>query len=343
MTRPHRHVLAAILTCLACSPLALFAPRATRAEVVEVRPVHVPSSGRVPADVAQLLAGIPSEQTPAPGEHYPVSNEWRHDLWLPSVRALGGIFVGVGPDQCYTLAAMQEAELAILIDFDPQVPLVHRMYQVLVPRSASPDELVARFEDRNARATRALLEEALAGDERAPRVLSLFDHSRARWARYLRAVRRSVRDGVPGSWLADDALYARTRRMFEEGRIVSVNGDVTGSRTLYAIGAVARRLGLPVRVLYLSNAEQFFPYTPQFRVNVESLPFDERSVILRTFRARDAIYPARDRWHYVVEPALGFVGRLRDGLARSRALELEIVRVARSAPGGVQGLTVLDR
>ncbi len=332
-----RLALAALV--LVCATAANQLP--TRAQEATLAIGADPSQALSDAARARL-ARIPDENTPDPGEHYPVSNEWRHDLWLPAIRDLGGIFVGVGPDQCYTLAAMQNASLALLVDFDPQVPLVHRMYEILVPASDTPDALVARFSDDGARDTRALLEAGLANDPRRVAVLRLFDRNRPRWARYTRAVRRSVRDGVAGSWLSDATLYARVRALFQNGRIVARNGDVTGAQTMRAIGEVSRESGLPVRVLYYSNAEQFFTYTPQFIENVRALRTDERSIVLRTFRARGATYPARDRWHYVVEPTSGFLERLAGGLRRSRELEIEIVsrRRARGEPGG---LTTLAR
>jgi len=331
-----RLALAALV--IGCATAALEAP--SRAQEATLSVGTDPSQALSAATRARL-AQIPDENTPDPGEHYPVSNEWRHDLWLPAIRDLGGIFVGVGPDQCYTLAAMQNASLALLVDFDPQVPLVHRMYEILVPASDTPDALIARFSDDGARDARALLEQGLANDPRQAAILRLFDRNRPRWARYTRAVRRSVRDGVAGSWLADATLYARVRALFQNGRIVARNGDVTGAQTVPALGRGSRETGLPVRVPYYSNAEQFFTYTPQFVENVRGLRMDERSVVLRTFRARGATYPARDRWHYVVEPVSGFIERLGAGLRRSRELEIEIVsrRRARGEPGGFTTLT----
>jgi hypothetical protein len=332
---------ASLLVVVALVALTLLPARSHARRAAPGAAVAVPASGALSAELRARLARIPDEGTPDPGEHYPVSNEWRHDLWLPAIRDLGGIFVGVGPDQCYTLAAMQNASLALLVDFDPMVPLVHRMYAVLVPASDTPDALVARFQDANVRETRALLESGLAGDPQRDAVLRSFDRNRPRWARYVRAVQRSVREGVAGSWLADATLYARVRTMFQEGRIVARNGDVTGARTMREIGAISQELNEPVRVLYFSNAEQFFTYTPQFVENVRSFRTDERSIVLRTFRARGATYPARDRWHYVVHPMAGFLERLGAGLRRSRELELEIVR--RRTRGAAPGFTQLDR
>lgn len=327
-----------LTTLIAVASLAL-GPRApSRAQTIPFDPN--PSQPISEVAVARL-ARIADEHTPAPGEHYPVSNEWRHDLFFPSIRDLGGAFVGVGPDQCYTLAAMQNASLAFLVDFDPLVPLVHRMYEVLVPATETPEALVARFSSSSARETRALLERGLERDARRDAVLRLFERNRPRWERYLRAVRRSSHSGVAGSWLADPELYARVRSLFSNGRIVARNGDVTGNRTMRDVGEAARELGLVVRVLYLSNAEQFFAYSPQFLENVRHLPTDGQSVVLRTFRARGARYPARDRWHYVVQPVAGWVERMAAGLRRSRALEMEVVR--RRADDRVPGLTILER
>ena len=37
-------------------------------------------------------------------------------------------------------------------------------------------------------------------------------------------------------------------------------------------------LGVSVRVYYPSNAEEMWKFTPQYRTNVTSMPFDEQSV-----------------------------------------------------------------
>jgi hypothetical protein len=283
-----------------------------------------------------LLQAIPDEHTPMPPSHYPVSNEWRHDLWQPSIRDLGGIYVGVGADQGYTLAAMQNASLALMVDFDPVVPLVHRMYAVLIPVSDSPAALAERFSNARAQETRAMLETALAADPERVQILRLFDRTRTRWARYMGAVMRS-RYG--STWLGDATLYARVRALFQSGRIIARNGDVTSATTLREVGRVSQQLGMPVRVIYFSNAEQFFPYTPDFVLNMQAMNADERTVVLRTFRHRAATYPAGDRWHYVVEPFAGFRERLAGGLRHSRVLVSEIVAMHGETPG----LTVLAR
>jgi hypothetical protein len=323
-----------------CALAALALPRAASPALAQdAAPALADGATALSTEARRIAEEVPDEGTPDPGEHYPVSNEWRHDLWFPHVRDLGGAFVGVGSDQCYTLAAIQDARIAWMIDFDPMVPLVHRMYSVLVPRSETPEALVARFEERSAAATRALLLEHLAGDERVAR---MFDRHRARWLGYLTRVSRLRRDGAPTSWLSDPVLYARVRAMFVGGRIIARNGDVTGERTLRAIGSAARRLGEPVRVVYFSNAEQFFPYSSSVLANVRALPTDERTVLLRTFRDRNATYPAGDRWHYVVHRFGDFLDRVENaGYGHLRHIVADLVGGRRPARGD-DGLTIID-
>lgn len=284
----------------------------------------------LPPDIATPLTGealriataIPDEDTPDPGEHYPVSNEWRHDLWFEPLRDLGGAFVGVGTDQCYTLAAIQNAQMLWVVDFDPLVPVVHRMYDVLVRHSATPAELVARFDEANEEATLDLL----TSNGADPEVLRAYRRNRGRFFGYLTRVARIERDGVRGTWLSDPALYDRVRALFAGGRVVARNGDVTGTSALRAVGTAATSLGITVRALYFSNAEQFFRYTDDFQTNVRNLPTDERTVVLRTFRNRRATYPQFDTWHYLTEPMPDFLERLTLGYRRSTEIVADVLR-----------------
>lgn len=311
---------AALLGALA---LALVAARAPAQDAA----LFSPDPATPLSDAARAIAeGVPSEDTPEPDEHYPVSNEWRHDLWFDAIRDLGGAFVGVGTDQCYTLAAVQNASMVWIVDFDAVVPRVHRMYEVLVGASATPEELVARFDDEREDETAALLEAALAGDPEAREIVRMFRRNTGRFDGYLAHVARLRRDGAPTSWLSDPALYARIRTLFASHRIVARTGDVTGATTLRAVGAAASRLGVTVRALYFSNAEQFFRYTPDFRANVAALPTDARSVLLRTFRNRRAPYPDDDTWHFMVHPMPDFRERLDLGYWRSTEIVDDTLR-----------------
>lgn len=267
-----------------------------------------------------IVDAVPSETTPEPDAHYQVSNEWRHDLWFDSIRDLGGAFVGVGSDQGYTLAAIQNASLIWIVDYDAVVRHTHRMYGVLVGASATPEELLARFDEGAEDETRALLERELEGDPEVRGVVRAYLRNRGRFRGYLDHVSRLRRDGQATSWLSDPTLYARIRALFAAGRVIARTGDVTGTTTLRAVGEATRRLDVPVRVVYFSNAEAFFAYTRDFQANLESLPTDERAVVLRTFRSAQAPYPRRDTWHYLIESVTDFRERLALGYRRSEQI-----------------------
>ena len=292
---------------------------------------------------AQRIANdVPDEGTPNPGEHYPISNEFSHQLWFDHIRDLGGAFVGVGTDQCYTLAAVQNASMLWVVDFDPLVPVVHRIYSALVPAAETPEALVAYFDPAHRDATLALIGERLAGQADVAAVQRAFRRNHSRMHEYLQRVLRNRRGGVAASWLSDPVLYARIRALFSSGRVVARNGDVTADGAMRAVGRAARELGVTVRVIYFSNAEQFFPFTRDYRLNVEGLPTDERTVVLRTFREAGVPYPPGERWHYMVHPLSDMRARvMQHGYRHSRQLVRDLMqRGGRYL--GADGVSVLD-
>ena len=72
-----------------------------------------------------------------------------------------------------------------------------------------------------------------------------------------------------------------------------------------SIANAAKAVNKPVRVIYLSNAEQYFKYKSTYRKNFYKLPFDEKSVILRTSATSPTSY------RYYVQNANNFVSWLR--------------------------------
>jgi hypothetical protein len=278
------------------------------------------------AEAQRVVEAVPDEGTDPPGQHYFRSNEWRQDLLVPHLEGLGGAFVGVGADQNYTMAAMAESEMLFLVDYDPMIPWIHAIYDVLIRASETPDALVARFAEENVRATTALLESGLADHPRGDRIVRHFRRKRAAWHPYLERVQGLVRGGRPFSWLSSDELYRRVRRLFEQGRVVWRNGDVTADRTMRGVADACRRLGVPVRAVYFSNAEQFFEYTDSFIENMRQLPADERAVVVRTIRHRDIEIAEDGRWHYMIHDFADFRSRLDTGVyRRSFALTADLL------------------
>ena len=92
--------------------------------------------------------------------------------------------------------------------------------------------------------------------------------------------------------------------MLAAGRIRPMVADLNGDRGVVGIAAAAQKLGVPIRLLYLSNAEEYWTrYSEGFRANLKALPFDERSQVVRTLltwaKNQDYVYNAQGAQNYL--------------------------------------------
>ena len=267
---------------------------------------------------ARFFAGHGDELAPT-DIHYVKSNEIRHDVWFPYIAELGGAYVGVGSDQNYTLIATAKSDLVFLMDIDRRVVDLHAIYGILIAASEDAETLFTRWDGANADASIALIEEALAGADEAElrRMLRSFKGSRETVFRNLRHVINRTRDGAPTSWLSNPEMYDHIRKLWLAGRVRTLGGNFVGDSGLQTVGKVAADLGIPVRVLYMSNAEEYFRYNDAFATNIKALVGDDRSVALRTIYSKDWVH-ADNLWGYQVQPLVDFQARLDDKKNRSR-------------------------
>jgi len=306
------------------------------------------TAGAVAAEPAALdqaqrkaLDAIPNEGTPLPKQHYFRSNEWYQNLLVQPLAGRGGAYVGVGSDQNYTMAAIAGSELLILIDYDPRIRWVHRIYDVLVRASETPDDLVSRFAEENAERSRELIETAVQSDPDAAAISKHFTKSRKLWHAYLQRVRGQKGKLPVTSWLSVPEYYKHMRGLFNAGRVVARNGDMTAERTVRAAGAAAKELKLPVRIIYFSNAEQFFPYSDSFQANMRALPTDERSVVVRTIHHGRIPNAGPNDWHYVVHEMPDFFARMEAGYRHSFAFVGDLLAGGKQVIGE-DGLSVIS-
>ena len=97
--------------------------------------------------------------------------------------------------------------------------------------------------------------------------------------------------GQYANFLASVDSYRTIRRMQQENRIIPLVGDFAGSQAIAQVSAEMRRRNLLLGVFYLSNVEDYLmmrglPDDPmeQFVYNLEGLPHDARSLLVRTHR-----------------------------------------------------------
>jgi hypothetical protein len=255
---------------------------------------RVTSSASLDAVVAELRA---LEPDPAPAHttndlHYLVSNERRLDLFRPELDDLGGVLLGVGTDQNYVMAAWSRTELLVIVDFDEQVVDLHAIHGTLMSAAPTVEGFLRLWSEEGADDARAALRSA---HPERPELLELYDAARGVVDRRLRRLaRRYVELGVH-SWLDTPEQYRFVADLHARGRVVALRGDFTRDGVLRRVAAVLQAHALPVKVLYLSNIEQYFTYRKPFKDNILALPFDDDTAVLRTLPGRPAGF------HYIVQ------------------------------------------
>ena len=237
---------------------------------------------------------------------YIKSNEVLQYLFGDAIKNVGGGYVGLGADQGYSYIAQARSQWAWLFDYDPTVVRLHHVLRAVVKRAPTREDFVAAFTDKQVKVTRAAIEEewaSLPKEERAA-ISGVFERARRQlWANYARQL-KPARWTQGFGWLQTDENYRYVRLLFEQGRIIAVKGNMLTDKALPSIARAARSLGVPIRVYYPSNAEeQWKQLPPQYRENVRQLPFDERSVILRTLISRK-FHKSDSYWHYIVHGGL---------------------------------------
>lgn len=274
--------------------------------------------------------------------HYWVSNEHNHQLWLPYIQGTGGALVGVGTDQNYLLAGWAKSSLLILMDFDQEIPNLHQIYQFFFSISDSPQNLIDRWSKKYGEDSALKLEAYLTpiardiaiqeaakqalSEEKSERFIAkqvkryvakrvkIFKRTRGLLWRRLTKTRKKYQDLKIPTFLDDQGQYDHIRGLWATGRVLAIRGDLTADHTMLDIAEALRAIGEPLRVLYLSNAEQYFPLSPTYRRNLINLPWGEQSYALRTMGWGSLGFLDDDeKYHYNVQTGENIVAWMQKG------------------------------
>lgn len=232
--------------------------------------------------------------------HYLRSNETELHLFEPHIKNLGFGYVGVGADQNYTMAAMAQPTHVWLMDYDPWVMRLHLIYRVIFLKAPTAKAFVAFWWDRD-KVHAELRTQYGTTPNRLARLLWIYKKYRRFLRPYLKWAHKRKRLGKGTTWLSNPVYYKRVRTMWQEGRFQPLSGDLHGTQVLQGIAAAAKRLKIAIRIVYLSNAEMYLPYTKQFIANMKAMPWDEKTLLVRTVRGKRYIQKS-DKWHYNIQP-----------------------------------------
>jgi hypothetical protein len=279
-------------------------PAAAVAEIAAPTAAQLAAFRGSPEDApAKELLGIKGFE----GRHYLVGDEWYGHLWLPHIQNLGGGYIGVGTDQAYLFIGWARPDFAWLIDYDVLVVELHSVYRALFLEAADPDAFIALWQD--AAAGKAAIDRHSAADPRIARLHELYRRNRSSIAYRLSALRKRLRKEKVAAYLTDGGTYQFVRDSIAAGRVRPMSTNLLADKGLAGIGEAARQMGVPIRLTYLSNAEQYWPYSKQFRANLRGLPYDERSILIRTL----STFTINKDYRYNVQPGLAY----QDFLGRS--------------------------
>ena len=305
--------------------------------------------GPISAEQRQIMMAGPEEDWITTEIHYVKTNERRHDVWFPFIKDKGGVYVGVAADQNYTLIAVAKSEFVFLMDLDWRVAELHRAYEVLIENSDTPAILLERYHESKMDESAALIESALASEldaEHLRKTLMSWKGSRETVYRHLDKVIVRTEGGAATSWLSNPEYYAHIRTLYQNDRVRMLVGNLTGPNTVKTIAKAAEGLGIPVQVLYLSNAEEYYKYHEgSYRESIAALPIvDHSSVVLRTIYSDKWVH-ADSLWNYQVQPLADYKARLDANNAnhRNRMMALaEKEGVLERDAGGVAGLSTIN-
>lgn len=309
-------LLMTLLTPLLTTALALGAACASEPPPAPTGPEQAP-----PLTAAQQEIFLGSPEDPVPeklnatrkdleGRHYLMGDEINLDLFYKTIKGIRGGYMGVGSDQAYLFAGWMRAEYVWLTDYDPWIKWLHRSYVAFFTQAATFDEFVELWNPKKSKAGRKLLGVFYADHPERKKVIFVYRNAAHKVYRRLRRLQRHMKKkGVP-TFVTDAETYDYVRGLVMGGRVRPMVCNLLADRCLIGIGEASRKLGTPVRVLYPSNAEEYWPYRKQFKANIQALNFDDASVILRTGSAKAKGLKGTGRWngdyHYNVQPGNNF-------------------------------------
>ncbi len=246
--------------------------------------------------------------------HYLTCDELHLAKFYPNLKGIKGAYIGVGSDQAYTVMGWMDAELAWLTDYDPWIKQEHRIYALFFEKAETPEAFVSQWRIRNRVASRAMIAERFADDPAKAMILEVFDAAiykvDVRMTRLL-AMAKSYK--IP-TFVSDAAMYNHVRQMVLGGRVRPMVSNLLDTDGLKGVGDASRAVNVPIRAVYMSNAEDYWPYSDQFRLNMAGLNFDENSWILRTAASKRT----NGDYRYNMQDAINFQAWLKEPYVKRR-------------------------
>jgi len=284
--------------------------------------------------VLELFRSTPEEQvTPTRWEigNTIISNEDRLELFKGSVENIGGGYVGLGGTQNFLLASWAGSEWMWLFDFTARVVMANRIHVAFLKNAATPREFRDLWSKKSRNRAMEIIDAEFAKDPEIQYAKKTWKVGLGYIPWRFRNLDRVTKKYGYKIWLNDQSYYDRIRNLALQERIIARKGNLNGSVTLLGIAGTAKKMGVPVRIVYLSNAEEYIRnYPEQYRKNFMAMPVDVKSVLLRTTSVYRTLFPwapdseiSTDKgFHYNVMPMQAFQEWLSLPLQKLRVVDM---------------------
>lgn len=253
------------------------------------------------------------------GGHFPFTDELHLDLFEKHISRLGGTYIGVGTDQGYLFVGWQRPTLGLLIDYDPWVVIIHKFYMAFWKICDDAACLHSFFDDEKKGLEWIKSENGIAEGLNKALPIEVYKKTNRSIARQLKRLERAKMK----SFMNDPETFAFIKNMIQSGRIRTLQANLLGDKAFASIASTLDELGAKVTTLYLSNAEQYWGYSAQFKKNIIDLPVHDNAIILRT----SATKPANKDYRYSIQPIRVFKAWLQHPEGKSVRQVTKRVRV----------------
>lgn len=229
-------------------------------------------------------------------KHFLWSDELHPELFAPSLKDIGGTYIGVGTDQAYLFAGWQRPSLAFFVDYDQWVVSMHLVYMAFFDRCDDAACIAALFS--NVQEANDILDAYYESNAQLKQIKTVYRRGRQNIARRL----RSFTSMEERNFMNDEDTFRYLQNMIRGGRIVTIQLNLLGDKAFKSIANALNALDAKVMTLYLSNAEQYWSYNKQFKANINILPYHDKAFIMRT----TATKPQNGDYRYSIQPLTVF-------------------------------------
>jgi hypothetical protein len=293
-----RHVLLGATAAVA----GTLCPADARAEDEDALPEVKPLT----KEQKKALDGIPIDPPPeklVQDQHFMTSDEHTPERFHDTLRGLGGVYVGVGPEQNYLFTSWGQPDIAIFLDFDQTVVDLHGVYKAFFLASSNGPEVAKLWSTASKPKAIEVLEAAGGSAEELERWKEAYNLGQKLIAIKMKALKLRFESNKIPMFLTSQAHFDFVKAMLKTGRIRAVRGDLTGDQAMNGIAKAATAMSLPVRCQYVSNCENYFDYDTRIDDNMVVQPVDDDSLILRTVFKGESKW---DRYHYIIQKTNDF-------------------------------------